>query len=162
MKIKNKLILSPNTIPAPTGDGFEYYDETIQDEKTGEIKVLKRRVNIYDLIQKARETCDMNFILKQIAKGDTSVLEQTKGIYLDSTDLPTDITEAQRLKETAVSLYNSNPELKELFKTSDDYEKALFSGVDIANKVIDLRIKKLQDQKKKVVEPVKVEEKENK
>lgn len=146
-EVKNKLILSKNTIPAPTGTGYETYKQQITDPKTGEVKVIENKVHIYGIIQAAVKTCDMNYIFNAIAKGDKSVLEQTKGVYLDCTDLPTDIHEAQELKNQAISLYNLNPELKELFKTADDYEKALYKGENIANMIIDLRIKKLQKQK---------------
>lgn len=136
------------TIGCPTGDGYEYYDEKITDSDTGEITIKKRRVHIYAMIQAASKTCDMNYIIAQLKKGDTSVLEDSKGVYIDATQLPHDLGEAIEMSEKAKSLYESNEDLKSIYKTSDDYEKALFGGEDIVSKLMKYRLDKIESLKK--------------
>lgn len=139
-----KSDLSPNTIPAPSGDGYEYINDLFIDEDTGEEKVKITRINIYEMIQAATKTCDMNFIIAQLKKGDLSVLESSNGVYIDSTALPHDLAEAQALKDTAIGLYETNNDLKELYKNADEYTSALLRGDDIAGKVIKARLDKLK------------------
>lgn len=129
---------------SPCGTGYEEYQEKVIDDKTGEVKIKTKKVWIYGLIQEARKTCDMDYIISQIRKGNMSVLKESNGVFMDSTDIPETIEEAQALKDEAIELYNSNPELKELYKTPGAYEKALFGGEDIASKILANRIKKVQ------------------
>lgn len=150
--------ISKNTIPAPSGDGFEYYDDVFTDPDTGEVKTKLARVNVYAMIQAASKTCDMNYIIACLKKGDTSVLEESQGMFIDATEMPQDLGEAIELSEKAKSLYESNEDLKAIYKSSDEYEKALFGGEDVVSKVMKYRIDKIESLKKSAVIEEKKEE----
>lgn len=151
--------ISKNTIPAPTGDGFEYYDDIFTDPDTGEVKTKLFRVNVYEMIQAASKTCDMNYIIACLKKGDTSVLEESQGMFIDATQLPQDLNEAIELKEKALALFENNEDLKAIYKDSESYEKDLFAGVDIVSKVYQYRISKIEALKKEKTTEIKSEEK---
>lgn len=164
MKIYNYFMRRKGE-PAPTGDGFEYVNEEFTDEKTGEIFIKVNKIPVYEMIQAARETTDMTYILAQLAKGDTTVLERTHGVYLDSTELPQSLEEALAFNEKIDNVYNSNDILKDIYKNKEDYKKALLNGEDIISKVNDYHNQKifaLKNKQNEIKKEVKTNETESK
>lgn len=62
-------------------------------------KVLEKvgEINIYDKIQESLEGCKIENIINRIMAGDTSMLRNSPGVYMDCTELPKSLMELQNL-----------------------------------------------------------------
>lgn len=65
--------------------------------------------DIYDMIQSYAESCDINVLLARYAAGDTTVLSQRQGLYIDATGLPHTYAEMLNSVVAAESTFNSLP-----------------------------------------------------
>lgn len=65
--------------------------------------------DIYDMIQSHAESCDINVLLARYAAGDTTVLSQRQGLYIDATGLPHTYAEMLNAVVAAESTFNSLP-----------------------------------------------------
>ncbi|QCS36210.1 minor capsid protein [Capybara microvirus Cap1_SP_162] len=68
-----------------------------------------RAVNIYDLIQSSRESCEIENILRRAAEGDYNILNIVNGQYLDVTDAPSSLAEAQKFVIRAKTEFDELP-----------------------------------------------------
>lgn len=80
----------------PSGDKIQYeHRENI--DKNGKRTLIKDvAINAYDKIQTSREQCEIETILRKATEGDLSVLSMVNGNYLDITDAPNSLAEAQQ------------------------------------------------------------------
>ena len=117
------------------GDRYlDVYQEEI-NKKTGEKKLIKTGVTcVYDMIQADLEQSKIENILHSVAMGDLSVLNQREGFYIDATEYPHSLMEAQNIVINAQNKFNEMPEdFRELFHNNsyeyleqlgtEDYEK---------------------------------------
>lgn len=65
--------------------------------------------DIYDMIQSYAESCDINVLLARYAAGDTTVLSQRQGLYIDALGLPHTYAEMLNAVVAAESTFNSLP-----------------------------------------------------
>ena len=105
----------PKTIPVNPGDHFlnEYQEKITKDGKEL-VEVGKR--NIWDMIQADLEQSKIENILKAVAMGDLSALQQREAIYCDATEFPKNLMEAQNLVIKAQDEFKTFPkEVRDLF-----------------------------------------------
>ena len=100
----------PKTIPTPAGDRFlDVFQEKIN--KDGSKEIVKTGVtNVYELIQSEREASKIENILHSVAMGDLNVLNQREGFYIDATEYPKTLMEAQNLVIKAENHFNEMPD----------------------------------------------------
>lgn len=97
MRNKNAKIVDPNTYHTDPGSPFHtlYSSKVLPD---GTISLTEcGKENIQEQINAAAETCDMAFILHELALGNTAVLNQREVNYGDFTDAPKNIMEAMQI-----------------------------------------------------------------
>lgn len=110
----------PKTIPTHPGD---MYLDVYQEENTKKGKeILKTgKTCVYDMIQADLEQSKIENILHKVAMGDLSVLNQREGFYVDATEYPKNLMEAQNIIIKAQNEFNEMPqEVRELFHNSPD------------------------------------------
>lgn len=95
------------------------YQEQI-NEKTGCLHLVKiGKKNIYELIQQDLESTKIENILHKLAIGDYSVLKQAELTYVDESDFPKSLMEAQNIVIKAKQEFEAFPvEVKKLFNNS--------------------------------------------
>lgn len=95
--IYDQLRKPPHKI-TPAGTRYlNTYQEEI-NKKTGSLELVKSgQTNIYEMIQKDAESCDIKNILHAVAMGDLSALKQREATYCDATTMPKSLMEAQNL-----------------------------------------------------------------
>lgn len=86
---------TPKTQAAPAGNKEEpVYTMTI--DKEGNKKLIKTGMtNIYEIIQEHLEQSKIENIIRRATEGDPYALNVINGQYIDATDLPTSLAEAQ-------------------------------------------------------------------
>lgn len=95
------------------------YQEQI-NKKTGCLELVKiGKKNIYELIQQDLESTKIENILHKLAIGDYSVLKQAQLTYVDESDFPKSLMEAQNIVIKAKQEFEAFPvEVKKLFNNS--------------------------------------------
>lgn len=93
------LIIKPHTItatyPAPTGQALQpVYGERINDEGDRVLEVIGE-TNEYDKIQASLDSTKIEDIIRRYEAGDITILEKSKGQYIDATQFPSDLMSAQ-------------------------------------------------------------------
>lgn len=85
------------TEEAPAGTKTEPVYQTVID-KNG-VKDLKKtgETNVYDIIQESLEQSKIENIIRRAREGDPTALGITEGQYIDSTEIPESLAEAQQL-----------------------------------------------------------------
>lgn len=93
----------------PVGSKFmDTYEYSI-DKKGHESLVKTGERDIYTPIQEALESTLIENILQRAALGDPLALEQRSGQYIDTTDMPTTLAEAQNKIISLKNEFNSLP-----------------------------------------------------
>lgn len=107
---------------APTGEPIEYKHEPSFDEKTGKRILTKTRlVNTYEMIQVGREETEIARIVQRARNGDETVLNAMNGQYIDITDMPKNLAEAQQFMINAENIFEKMPnEIKSKFGYDSD------------------------------------------
>lgn len=99
------------------------YENTYQEEidkKSGK-KVLVKigETCVYDMIQEDLEQSKIENIIHKLAMGDLSVLREAKLTYVDASDFPKDLMEAQNIVVKAKAEFDKfPPEVKKEFNNS--------------------------------------------
>lgn len=86
-------------------------------------KVLKEtgKRNVYDMIQSHAEECDINNIVARVKAGDKEALARVEGKYIDATDLPQDLAEAQnKIIQVKNEFYTLPLNIREKFNHSPE------------------------------------------
>lgn len=88
--------------------------------KNGDIELIEDgEVNLYELIQADKDSCDINVLLKQYALGDASALAKRQGTYGDFTQMPKNFAEMLNKVIEGEKLFESLPvETKNKFDNS--------------------------------------------
>lgn len=110
-KIPFRTIQDPQErIFSPTGEKLEeVWAMKINDEGKEEF-YISGKTNIYEKIQAFAEDVKIeNIIAKVTATGDMSILQKVQGIYADTTEIPTNLFEAQQKIKEAEDVFNQLP-----------------------------------------------------
>lgn len=97
------------TEPAPAGSKEEpNYIVTLNGN--GE-KVIEQHgfTNIYDIIQESADDVDIEKIVRRATLGDATALNKIVGTYMDVTDMPTNLAQAQQLVINLTNEFNKLP-----------------------------------------------------
>lgn len=98
MRNKNAKVSNPNDFTTDPGSEERIiYDAKIRPDGSIEV-VPSGKENIQDKIEAQRESCDMSYILKQIALGNGEVLQLQPGEYGDFTKAPKTMAEALQMQ----------------------------------------------------------------
>lgn len=125
----------PKTIPAPSGDKFRTKYKRTYDEKTGNEKQIENgKTNVYEKIQKYKESCDIYKILDRYENGEEAAEaiknglivtpNHKEGFYGDISEMPKTIGEAIEQQEKAAKAFQSLPrELQKILKNKGRIEE---------------------------------------
>lgn len=126
----------PKTIPTNPGDGYltEYQE---QIDKKGQKEVVPcGEKNIYAMIQADLPQTLIENILHSVAMGDLEALNQRQGVYVDATEYPKNLMEAQNIVLKAKYEFERFPvEVKELFNNSADQYVAEMGSKEFFDKM---------------------------
>lgn len=95
------MIYSILNRPARSGsESGSAFINLYQEEMRKDAKHLVKcgETNVYEMIQKDAEECNIERILQRAAMGDLSALQQRDATYVDATTLPKNLMEAQNLQ----------------------------------------------------------------
>lgn len=132
-KVTYKNLSELETLPAPTGDGFEPEFGYNSDGELVEVG----KINTVELIQSHAEECSIDSIIARCLGGDESALSQRAGQYIDTVGLPSDLLELQQMKNASDELIDS---------LSEEDRKAFF---DDPEKFFDSKTVVKTDEQKK-------------
>lgn len=119
----------PKTIAAPNGSPEEP-EYTMCIDKNGH-KYLKEtgKTNTYNLIQESLEETKIENIMRRAERGDLTALNITNGQYLDITELPNTLAEAQNFVIKATQDFERLPlEIRRKFDMSPEKYVATFGS----------------------------------
>lgn len=124
------------------------YLNTYQEEisKKGNLQLVKTgQTNVYEKIQADLESTKIENILHQVAMGDLSVLNQRETLYVDATNMPKNLMEAQNIVIKAKSEFEQFPqEVREIFHNSPEEYVSEMGSKEFLNKMAPYN-KKLSD-----------------
>lgn len=156
----------PKTKPTNPGDGYlTEYQEQIDKKGQREIVPVGKK-DIYAMIQADLQQTLIENILHNVAMGDIEALNQRQGVYVDTTDYPKTLMEAQNIYLKAKQEFEQFPkEVKELFNNSADQYIAEMGTQEFFDKMSPYNEKvrqieeagSLADYNKKVAEQAKFE-----
>lgn len=108
-------------IHTPAGSRYlNIYQEEI-NKKGHKCLVKTGQTNVYEKIQADLESSKIETILHQVAMGDLSVLNQRETLYVDATNMPKNLMEAQNIVIKAKAEFEQMPqEVREIFHNSAD------------------------------------------
>lgn len=108
-------------VHTPSGTKYlNIYQEEIN--KKGHLHLVKTgQTNVYEKIQADLESTKIENILHQVAMGDLSVLNQRETLYVDATNMPKNLMEAQNIVIKAKAEFEQFPkEVREIFHNSPE------------------------------------------
>lgn len=110
----------PETKASNSGSRYlNTYQENIT--KKGLELVKTGQTDVYELIQKDADSCNIENILHQVAMGDLNALHQREATYVDATTLPHSLMEAQNLTLRLKDEFMKMPvEVRRLFNNSPE------------------------------------------
>lgn len=152
-KLPFRTILDkPVKITTPSGSKIiDVWEMKIGDNGEEEF-YISGQTNIWEQIQSHEAETNIENILAMCTEtGDLSYLEQTKGMYADISDYPSNIFEAHRKIEKAKQTFNELPaEMREKYDYSFDKFLADFGTENwIKNMTLEKEIKPKEEVKEK-------------
>lgn len=115
------------------------YLNTYQEEidKRGRKSLIKTgETNVYERIQVDLESTKIENILHQVAMGDLSVLNQRETLYVDATNMPKNLMEAQNIVIKAKAEFETFPkEVREIFHNSPEEYVSEMGTEEFLNKM---------------------------
>lgn len=103
--------------------GTRYLNVYMEElDKQGRLHLVKTgQTNVYDRIQADLESTKIENILHQVAMGDLSVLNQRETLYVDATNMPKNLMDAQNIVIKAKAEFEQFPkEVREIFHNSPE------------------------------------------
>lgn len=99
----------PQTIAAPSGEKEEYRHEPEYNEWNKRVLKRTKIIPIYDIIQSHADECNFEKIIRRATEGDTTALNIIEGQYIDITEAPKNIMEAQNIMLNAKKEFENLP-----------------------------------------------------
>lgn len=110
LKFKTAYDTRTDEMPStPVGEKIVYEHREVMHDNGKRELVKDRAINIYEKIQASKEQCEIENILRRAAEGDLSVLNAVQGNYLDITDAPSSLAEAQKFVIRAKAEFDELP-----------------------------------------------------
>lgn len=112
----------PKTIPNESGrEYYEDYQERINKDTGEKELVVIGKHSVVEQIQAGAEETKIQNILKRVSMGDMSALMQKQPVYVDSTNMPKNLMEAQNLVIRATREFEAMPEeVRNLFSNNPE------------------------------------------
>lgn len=89
------LTNKPERKASPAGSKITT-EHRLEMGKNGKQKLVRdKKIDVYSLIQANKEQTEIEYIMRRAKEGDPSVLAAAKGQYIDITDAPNSLAEAQ-------------------------------------------------------------------
>lgn len=121
----------PATEPAPSGEKEEPVYQMQINAKGREVLVEIGKTNIYNIIQESLEPSKIENIIRRATEGDPFALQQMNGQYIDTTDLPTTLAEAQNFVIKAKAEFEQLPiNIRRMFNMSAEQYIASYGTSD--------------------------------
>lgn len=99
----------PKVLTAPSGGKEELRHEPEYDEWNRRVLKKTKIIPIYDIIQSHADECNFEKIIRRATEGDVNALNIIEGQYIDITDAPTNIMEAQNMMLNAKKEFENLP-----------------------------------------------------
>lgn len=90
------MIDENHNFACPAGERIELRHRAVLKKDGSRILVKDREKRTFDIIQSHKEECLIENIIKRALEGDLEVLNQMHGQYIDCTNLPSTLAEAQQ------------------------------------------------------------------
>ena len=143
MKFYSRLEHAPR-IDAPSGSVEATTYQTRIDENGHKITEPIGKTNIYDRIQSSLEETKIENIIKRFTEGDVSAFRTGEPVYIDITEAPKTLMEAQNLIIKINDEFNTLPvEVRAKFDHSPEKYVAIYGGEEWA-KAVGYEIKKTE------------------
>lgn len=106
-------------VKSPVGSHFAEVVKWRIDDKGEMVRKVTKVENIYDRIQAARDSVDLQRILERYENGDASALDRVQGMYIDAVDLPKNVHELHQAALIHDEVFDSMPiEIKKMYQGS--------------------------------------------
>ena len=106
---------------APAGERIEVRHRAEMDANGRRKLVPDVKVNIWDMIQSHAEECEIENIIRRALNGDPFALNKKNGNYMDITEMPKSIAEAQQLVINLKLQFDKLPlEIKNKFENNPE------------------------------------------
>lgn len=124
---------------SPSGNGFVDVYELVTDKKSGSEEVVKTgKKNLFEEIQAYRESTEIANIINRFLNGETDVLKQVQGAYMDVTNAPTSYADYFAKVKEAEKIFNQLPDaIKDKFDNSAEKFFLEFGTESFNDKVSD-------------------------
>lgn len=120
---------------SPAGTKIEVRHRAEMKKDGRRVLVRDRKVDIYNLIQAAREDCEIENIIRRAVQGDYNALNAVAGQYADISGMPKSIAEAQQLVINLKESFEKLPkEIKAKFEYNPEIYVAEYGTENWANK----------------------------
>lgn len=127
MRNPNACVSDPNSFCTEPGSRFRtLYSAKVRADGSLDVQESGKE-DIQDYIESFRDSTDISFVLKQLALGNTSVLNQSAAQYGDFTHMPRTMAEAMQLQIDAEREFYKLP-LDVRGKFENDFRRWLVSA----------------------------------
>lgn len=109
MRNKSAKVSDPNVFISCPGSRIHVLFSSSIEPDGSFVLVKTGEEDIQDLIDSYRSSCDMTYILKQLALGNTAVLSQKEPMYGDFTEMPKSYAEALQVVMDAEQKFSKLP-----------------------------------------------------
>lgn len=116
-------VKKPHRYVAPPGGKIELRHRPVMHEDGRRELVRDKKVPIFDQIQSYKEECEIENIIRRAVEGDYNALNQAKGNYMDITECPQSLAQAQQM---IIELKQKFDELPKEIKAKFDYNAEIY------------------------------------
>lgn len=121
---------------SPTGEKFEMRHSAHLDAEGRRYLKPDKRVEIYEIIQSHAEECNINNIINRAINGDPFALNKKVGNYMDVTEMPKTLAEAQQIVINLKEGFNNLPaDIRAKFENNAEIYVASYGTDSWAEKV---------------------------
>lgn len=138
---------------APAGEKIEIRHRAEMDINGRRKLIPDVKINIWDIIQSHAEECEIENIVRRALNGDPFALNKKVGNFMDLTEMPRTIAEAQQLVINLKEQFEKLPaDIKQKFDNNAEIFVASYGSEDWADKTGALRrLKEAEEIKQKEI-----------
>lgn len=106
-------------IESPCGSGMAVSTGWSIDKTGNQVFTVKKTYSLYERIQAARDSVDLQALLKRYECGDKTALDRVQATYFDLVDMPTNYAEMFNAVSNCTSIFNDMPvDIKEKYNNN--------------------------------------------